>query len=67
MFKCDKCNRELKSKAGLVRHTKSCKVEVDDSKVEVIMNLKNRIMCCRDAETRYYLGVELNAIEKSDV
>ena len=34
MFKCDYCDRELKSKAGLVRHMSSCKSKV--VKLEVI-------------------------------
>lgn len=27
MFECSNCGRELKSKAGLVRHERACKVE----------------------------------------
>lgn len=35
-FKCSKCGKEIKSKAGLSRHESSCKVELNDEVLEKI-------------------------------
>ena len=74
MFKCDKCMRILKSKAGLVRHSKSCKVEVVEVKTEEVIDIKKlnkirklraAITGCRCAETKHDYEMELKKLTDS--
>ena len=55
MFKCDYCGRELKSKAGLVRHESSC-LQKNTEKEDNIVTLNDLI---EELESKEVVQVEV--------
>jgi hypothetical protein len=79
-FKCNVCNRIMKSKAGLAIHSKSCVVETKEVEVvedEVVCtnepsdNIKRKIaklrdsyLSTQDAQSRYDIQCRIAELEK---
>ena len=79
-FKCNVCNRIMKSKAGLAIHSKSCVVETKEVEVvedEVVCtnepsdNIKRKIaklrdsyLSTQDAQSRYDIQCRIADLEK---